>query len=145
MTTPGSVPVAVGRFVCGPDPSPTCVQLGEAEVQDLDAAVVRDEEVLGLQIPVDDALVVRGGEAVRDLHRVVDRLALGELPAREHRPQRLALEQLLDDVGRAVAAIRPDVVDRGDVRVVEDAGGPGFLLEAAQAIRVLREGRRAEP
>ena len=34
-------------------------QLGQAEVEDLDAAVLRDEEVLGLQVPVDDPLLVR--------------------------------------------------------------------------------------
>ena len=49
-------------------------QLGQAEVEDLDAAVLRDEQVLGFQIPVDDPLFVRRGEAVSDLQRVVDRL-----------------------------------------------------------------------
>ena len=111
-------------------------QLGEAEVEDLDAAVAGDEEVLGLQVPVDDALLVRGGEAVGDLERVVDGLAVGKLASGEDGAQGLALEQLLDDVGRAVALIRPDVVDRGDVWVVQDARGLGLLLEAAQAIGV---------
>ena len=75
-------------------------QLGEAEVEDLHAAVVGHEDVLGLQVPVDDALLVRGREAVGDLERVVDGLALREGAAREDRPQRLAFEQLQDDVGR---------------------------------------------
>ena len=130
MTMPGSVPAAVGRLVCGPDPSVDLRELGEAEVEDLDAARVRDEEVLGLQIPVDDPLVVRGGEAVRDLQRVVNDLALRELAARERQAQRLALEQLLDDVGRVV--MRADVVDGRDVGVIENARGLGLLLEAPQ-------------
>ena len=115
-------------------------ELGEAEVEDLDAAFVRDEEVLGLQVPVDDPLVVRGGEAVGDLQGVVDHPALRKLPRGEGRAQRLALEQLLDDVRRVV--VRADVVDGGDVGVVEDAGGLRLLLESAQPVRVLREGRR---
>ena len=51
------------------------LQLGQAEVEDLDPPVLRHEHVLGLQVPVDDPLLVRGGEALGDLHRVVDRLA----------------------------------------------------------------------
>ena len=113
-------------------------QLGEAEVEDLDAPVLRDEDVLGLQVAMDDALLVRRREAVGDLRRVVDRPALRETPAGERRAERLPLEKLLDDIGRAVVA--PDVVDRGDVGVVEDPGRLGLLLEAAQAVRVLREG-----
>src|SRR6185369_12313449 len=115
-------------------------QLREAEVQDLDAAVPRDEQVLRLQVAVDDALVVRGGEAVRDLHRVVRRAAGRELAAGERRAQRLSLEQLLDDVRRALRLA--DVVDGRDVRVVEDAGGLRLLLEAAEAVAILGEGRR---
>ena len=34
--------------------------LREAEVEDLDPAVPRHEEVLGLEVPVDNALLVRG-------------------------------------------------------------------------------------
>ena len=37
----------------------------EAEVEDLHAAVAGEEDVLGLEVAVDDALLVRGGEAVR--------------------------------------------------------------------------------
>ena len=117
-------------------------QLGEAEVEDLDAAVLRDEEVLGLQVAVDDPLLVRRGEAVRDLQRVVDRLSRRQLPARERRAQRLAFEQLLNDVGRAL--VRADVVDGRDVGVVQDSRGPRLLLEAAQAVGVRGERRRQD-
>src|SRR5262249_41077098 len=47
-------------------------ELGQTEVEDLDPPVSRDEQVLGLQIAMDDPLLVRGGEALRDLDRVVD-------------------------------------------------------------------------
>ncbi len=127
-----------GREIGGLAPLLGVRQLGEAEVEDLHPAVVGDEEVLGLQVPVDDPLLVRGGEAVDDLERVVDRLARRERAAREDRAQRLAFEELLDDVGRAV--VLADVVDGGDVGVVQDAGGLGLLLEAAQAVGVGGEG-----
>ena len=39
----------------------------QTEVEDLDAVVVRDQQVLGLQIAMDDAFLVRGSESLRDL------------------------------------------------------------------------------
>ena len=65
--------VSVGRLVRGGGRALGLRQLRQAEVEDLDAAVGGDEEVLGLQVAVDDPLVVRRGEALRDLERVVDR------------------------------------------------------------------------
>ena len=105
MTTPGSVPRGGGRQVRDLAALLGVRELGEAEVEDLHAAVVGDEDVLGLQVPVDDPLLVRRREAADDLERVVDRLARRELAAGEDRAQRLALEQLLDDVGRAVVFV----------------------------------------
>ena len=54
-------------------------ELRETEVENLDAPVLRDEEVLGLEIAVDDALVVRGGKAAGDLDRPVHGAAKREL------------------------------------------------------------------
>ena len=119
-------------------------QLGEAEVQDLHPAVVGDEDVLGLQVPVDDPLLVRGGEAVDDLERVVDRSARGELASGDDLAQRLPFQQLLDDVGRARMGVRADVVDGSDVRVVQEPCGLRLLLEPAQAIGVGGERRRQD-
>jgi hypothetical protein len=47
----------------------------ETEVEDLHAAVAGDEDVRRLQIAMDDAAVVRGGESAGDLDAVIDRLA----------------------------------------------------------------------
>src|ERR1700730_10811605 len=88
---------------------------------------------------MDDALLVRGAQALGDLDCEVDCLTGGELAAGELGAKRFALKQLLDDVGRAL--VRSDVVDDGDVGVVEDPRGFGLLLEAAEAVGVLREGR----
>ena len=90
-------------------------QLRQAEVEDLDAAVAGDEDVLGLEVAVDDALLVRGRQPLRDL-QPPSSIALrgGSGPRARARAQRLALEQLGDDVRRAV--VRADVEDRDDVR-----------------------------
>ena len=112
----------------------------EAEVQDLDDPVLRDEQVLGLQVPVDDRLVVRRGEPVRHLQRVVHGLARGDRARPQALAQRLALEQLGDEVGSALVV--PHVVDDEDVRVVEEPGGAGLVLEAVAARRVGGDARR---
>jgi hypothetical protein len=133
--------VPVGRFVSS-GAGFCLLQLGETEVEDLDPPVLRDEQVLGLEIPVDDALLVGGREPPRDLDRVVERLARRQRPGSETAAKGFALQELGDDVRRAV--VGPDVVDRRDVRVVQESRGSGLLLEAAEAIRVRRERRRQD-
>jgi len=44
-------------------------------------SVPGEEEVLGLEVAMDDALVVSGGQAARDLYRVFDRLGGGSPPS----------------------------------------------------------------
>jgi hypothetical protein len=53
--------VDLGRV--GADDGRAVPRAGEAEVEDFDLAVVLDEDVLGLDVAVDDALGVRLGEA----------------------------------------------------------------------------------
>ena len=53
-------------------------QLGQAEVEDLDVAVLRDHQVLGLQVAMDDARGVSLGEAFGDLGGEVE-----EAPSRQ--------------------------------------------------------------
>ena len=72
-TVPASV--SVGSAVSRRPSSLGRVELGDAEVENLDPPVARDEQVVGLQVAMDDALVVRGGEPLRDLARVVDGFA----------------------------------------------------------------------
>ena len=133
MTVPGSVwPPPVGALVCSAGRRVDA--LGEAEVEDLDVAVVGHEDVVGLEVAVDDALAVRGGEAPRDLERPVDRLLLRHGRAVELAAQRLALEQLGHGVGDAV--VRAEVVDREDVRMRERGDGLGLALEARERVGV---------
>src|ERR1700730_402828 len=50
-------------------------QLGQTEVQNLDVSVFGDEEVVGLQVPMDDAFLMRRGQTAQNLHGIVERLA----------------------------------------------------------------------
>ena len=115
------------------------LELRETEVEDLDPAVPRQKDVLGFQVPVDDPLLVRRRESLGELDRIVRRLADGDRARGDPLAQRLPLEQLGDDVGRPVHGA--DVVDRGDVRVIEHPGRPRLLLEAVQPVGILREER----
>ena len=125
--------VGARRFLPGP------AQLGDPEVEDLDHTVLGEKDVLRLEVAVDDPLLVGGGQATGDLDRELHRLAHAQ-GARGHAvAQRLALEQLGDDVGRPLLEPSVDlagVVDGDDVRVVEDAYGAGLLLEAADPVGV---------
>lgn len=49
-------------------------QLRQAKVQNLDPAVLGDEEVLGLEVAVDDAFFVSRRHSVSDLHGGINRL-----------------------------------------------------------------------
>ena len=98
---------------------------------------LRDEQVVGLQVAVDDALVVRGGEPFGGLARVVDGFARRQRAALQPAAERFPLEQFGDDVGRA--GVDADVVDGQDVRVIELPGGARLLLEAMHPAGIGRE------
>src|SRR5207245_11297112 len=100
----------------------------EAEVENLRPTVGGDEDVLRLQVPVDDPLLVGGRKARRDLKRIVHGLAHGQRTAAQAAAEGLALEQLRDDVGGAV--LNADVEDDDDARVVERARRLRLQLEA---------------
>ena len=57
-------------------------------------------------------------------------------------PQRLALDELGDDVRTAVDLA--EIVDDDDVRVVQARGGSDFLVKPSQAIAITDELRRQE-
>ena len=75
--------------------------LREAEVEDLDVAVAGDEDVFGLQVPVDDSLLVGGAKARRDLQHSRWRAGAGAPPSSALRVS--AFEELHDGVGGARA------------------------------------------
>ena len=70
----------------------------EAKIEDLHAAVVQDEDILRLQIPVHDPLVVRRGQSPGDLHCDLDCLADWQRSVGHTLAERLTLQQLGDGV-----------------------------------------------
>jgi hypothetical protein len=106
-------------------------ELGQAEVEDLHPTVRGQEEVLGLEVAVDDALGVGGLEAAGGLEGVAEDLLSGGGAAGDELAQRIALEELGDDVGSAV--VGPRVVDGENVGVVQGGDGAGLALEESEA------------
>src|SRR5262249_40942667 len=82
-----------------------------------------------------DPLLVRGGEAERDLDGVLDRPTRRERARGEGAAERLALEELHDGVRDA--ALAPDVVEREDVRVRERGNRLRLALETRERLRIL--------
>ena len=81
---------------------------------------------------MDDAAIVRGREAARDLDCRLDRLARRQRPPLvEALAQRLAFEQLGDDVW-AMPPSRADVVDGEDVGMVHRGDRARFAFEPRQ-------------
>ncbi len=108
-------------------------ELGQAEVEDLGVPVLRDEDVLRLEVAVHDARLVRRLQRLGDLDGQRQR-ALELHRCAQQFPKRGAVEQLLHH--EVHAALVADVVHRGDVRVVERRRRPRLLLEPGQPLRV---------
>src|SRR5215510_13398999 len=53
-------------------------EFSQTEIEYLRSPVVRDEQVLRLQVPMNDAFGMRGGQSLGDLPRVIDRLSLSD-------------------------------------------------------------------
>ncbi len=111
-------------------------QFGEAEVQDLHVAVLRHDQVLGLQVPVHDSRRVRRREALGDLSADIERAPNRQRPGGQEVPHRPALDELHGDPDGAVGLA--DVVDRHDVGVRERRSGPRLVLEPRPPARVPR-------
>ena len=87
----------------------------ETKVEDLHAVVGGDEDVLRLQVAMDDAFVVGGREAARDLDGVVNGASQRQWSVRERLAHGLAHEQLHHGVAHAVRAA--EVMNRENVRM----------------------------
>ena len=118
---------------------------GQAEVRDRHPAVVADEHVLGLHVPVHQPGAVRGGQAVDERTQEPQRL-----PGRERctvpddGAQRAAGHVLHHEVGQHVAVLGLGVAlvqDRDDVRMGQPRRRLGLLLEPADEDGVLRQVR----
>ena len=116
--------------------------LGEPEIEDLDLALRRHLHVGGLEVAVDDALLVGFPERLGDLPRIGEGLVDGNRPALQPLGEVLAGNELhrQEVGGRAVGQRRAlEAVDVGDVGVVERGEQFRFALEARQALGILRQ------
>src|SRR5205814_2038868 len=66
----------------------------KAEIEDLGAAVARDEDGPGLEVAMQDSFFVRRRQTLRDLQRERQRLVVRERRGCEKVAQRLSFEQL---------------------------------------------------
>src|SRR4029079_4535852 len=89
----------------------------EPEVEHLYDAALADHHVGGLQVAMDDAAYVSGGQGVGDGKRDAEQLVEAETLARDERVDARAPHVLHHD--EVVAVGRLDLVNRDDVRVVE--------------------------
>ena len=113
------------------------MQLRETEVEDLHEAVLRDHDVLGLQVAVDDAGLVRLREAARDLHREIERLLDGQRSAVDEVAQRPAVDELHREIRRGTGLA--DFEDRDDVRMIQRGRGARLERETREAFLVREE------
>ena len=113
-------------------------QLRETEVENLDAIAGAHKEVVGLQVAMDDALGMRGGQGVGDLDGEVER-PVERQPAGVH--ARSVVPSSSSET-RYGAFVPSHIEDRHDAGVVQCGGGPGFLLEPPEPILVGRKDLR---
>ena len=100
-----------------------------------------DEDVVGLEIAVHDAEVMRGVQAVGDLAGELGRAARLERPLTAHeRGERLPLHVLHRQIQRPVRGLA-EVVDRGHIWLVNLARVRGLAVEAADGFRRGRQRR----
>ena len=116
---------------------------GETEIEDFHAGG-RDHHVAWLQVAMNDAARVSGGQCVRDLGGVTKGDVDGQRSLLEHVRQGVALDQFHDQrVGRPLAGPRRvgllEAVDLGDVGMIERGQYLGLALEACLVFRIACE------
>ena len=89
------------------------LQLGHTEIQNLDAAVVGDEQILRLEVAMNDVAIMRSGESMGDLESIVGRLGNRDRAFRQPLAQVFPFQQLRNDVGNC--AFEADVINRKNV------------------------------
>jgi hypothetical protein len=114
--------------------------LGETKIQYLDAAFPSDKDVLGFQVAMCDVLSMRRRQAVRNLHRIVNRLALRKGAPGENLAQALTLEQFRNHEG--LILIPADIMYCQDVWMAQRGDRARLLLKAPQPFWIDRKGSR---
>jgi hypothetical protein len=116
-------------------------QFREAEVQNLDAALFGDEQVLRFQVPMNDAFVVRCRQPMSDLNAHVDRPAKRYWAMPQLLFQSVSHQELRNQVGRTLEDA--EAINRKDVGMVQGRGRLRLLLKTPQPVGVFRnKGRK---
>jgi hypothetical protein len=110
------------------------IEFRQSEVENLEAAVFRQEDVVWLEVAMDDSGIVSGGQSAGQFHAVVQHLAQPHRAFTQAVAQGLALQQLGHNVRRAV--VLADVKDRNNVGMIQGGGGSGFLLKTAETVGI---------
>ena len=110
----------------------------QAEVENFQPPIGGDEEILGFQIAVDDAFVVRSRQTARELHTVIGGAPKRQRAVQERAAQRLAFEQF----GHRVrdAPLGADVVNGENIRMRERRDASPRVRSARATRRVLNSG-----
>ena len=120
--------------------------LGDAKVQDLGllarriVQVADNDDVVGLQIAVDDALAMRGGQGLGNLPSQLQRVVYFQATPKlgDTLRQRVSIEIVHHDVGAAVGqSIK--LKDVYDARVLHDVRSSGLVEEAHGHLWIFRE------
>ena len=109
----------------------------EAEVQELDAPVGRDFDVGGLEVAVDDPLLVRRLERLGDLLRVGERFFEGERAGSEVLREVFALDELHDE--KVAPGNFFEGVDGGDSRMIQRCKRASLPLEPLPSLFIIKE------
>ena len=112
-------------------------ELGDSEVEDLRLAAIGDQDVVGLDVAVDDAEVVRDADRRKELLQEVDRHIDAETSVLiEPRPHRAALDPLHDNEEHGPVLV--EVVDADDSGMVERRDGGRLTVESLAEVGVAR-------
>ena len=131
---PATVPTSVAVARDNPFSDVARRLASDAEIENLDTALVGQHHVLGFQIAVHDPFGMGGGEAFGELPGDRQGLPARHGTVRDSLAERPALDELHGNPRQAVALA--DVVDGDDGRMVERRGGACFRLETPAAALV---------
>src|SRR5208282_5887606 len=116
--------------------------LGQPEIENLRLTSIRNEDVRGLDVAMDDAFGVSCIEPIGNLDAQIKHLLDPQRLARDPVSERLTLQQFHGDEGSPIGLI--DLVDGANARMVQRGRGFGLALESAESLRVVSQSVRKE-
>jgi hypothetical protein len=109
--------------------------LRETEVENFRVATLRDEDIGGLDVAVNDPFRVRCVESIRHFYRDLKQAIHFHRLARDQVLQCCAIEILHDD--ECLPVLLADIVNRADVGMIQCGSGFGFTTKSFQGLTVM--------